>query len=348
MPQQRTPGEVITELVTGGWRAQALRTMAVLGLADHLAPGPRTVQDLAAQSATDPAALSRLLRALVALGLCSRDGQRFALTPVGDVLRTDSPDSVRPRALLLDAPYLRRAWEELPRAVRTGGSPFADVHGAGFWDYLSAHPQERAVFDAAMSSGPAVGARVVLDVAELDGVGTLVDVGGGDGRLLADVLQERRGLTGVLFDRPEGLGAAELVLAETGVADRCQVVGGDFFTAVPPGDVCLLAHVVHDWPDEEAVAILRSCRAALPPGGRVWLLERPVPDNDEGAGDALMDLTMLVLFGGRERTREDLERLLVAAGFGDVSVRPDPSGWAVVEGVVPGSADGRRVGGTPA
>jgi hypothetical protein len=315
--------------------------MAVLGLADHLATGPRTVDDLAEETGTHAPSLARLLRAVVALGLCERDDAgRVRLTALGKAMRSDVPDSARSFVLFITAPWVERGWEELPHAVRTGEPTFPRVHRVGFWDYLAAYPEEGALFDAAMSGGASARAEALRAARDLSTVGTVVDVGGGQGRLLATLLAAVPGLRGVLVDRPEVVAGADEVLQAAGVADRCAVVGGDFFTAIPPGgDAYVLAQIVHDWPDAEALAILSACHRAMAPGARLWVIEQVLPPADssnlhEQAGPTLLDLNMLVLFGGgQERTAEEYRLLLGAAGFEEIAVLPTGTLWSVVEAV---------------
>ena len=331
------PREAALQLLSAAWASHAARAMAVLGLADHLAPGPRTPAELAAASGTDAPTLARLLRTLAALGLCASDGDgRVRLTPRGEYLRSDVPDSVRPYALALLAPHVERAWEGLPEAVRTGEPAFPRVHGEAFWEYLAAHPAEGAAFDAAMTGGAEERARALLAARDLACLGTLVDVGGGQGRLLAAALTATPGLRGVLVDRPEVLPGAEAFLAAAGVRDSCELVGGDFFAAVPAGgDAYVLAVVIHDWPDDEATAILRACHGAMAPGARIWLVERVVRPGDAFDRTKLLDLLMLVLFGAQERTEAEYRALLEAAGFERVAVHPTETPFSVVEAVRP-------------
>lgn len=330
------PREAALHLLSAGWVSHAVRAMAVLGLADHLATGPRTTAELAEDSGTDAPTLARLLRTLEALGLCATDGGQVHLTPQGELLRSDAPDSVRPYAMALLAPHVERAWDGLPEAVRTGEPAFPRVHGQDFWDYLAAHPEEGTAFDAAMTGGAEERARALLVARDLSSLGTLVDVGGGQGRLLAVALAAVPGLRGVLVDRPEVLPGAEVVLAAAGVRDRCDLVGGDFFAAVPAGgDAYVLAVVVHDWRDEQAVAILRACHRAMTPGARIWLVERVVRAGDGFDRTKLLDLLMLVLFGAQERTEAEYRVLLEAAGFARVAVHPTDTPFSVVEGVRP-------------
>jgi hypothetical protein len=252
--------------------------MAVLSLADHLASGPRTAADLAEATGAHAPSLARLLRALVALGLCGREAtERFRLTPLGEAMRSDVPDSARAFVLLITAPWVERGWEDLPHAVRTGEPTFPRVHGVGFWDYLGAHPEDGALFDAAMSGGASARAEALCAVRDLSSIArSSTSAAGRAGSWLGSWGCPRPG--GVLFDRPEVVTGAEAVLRAAGVADRCAVVGGDFFASVPPGgDAYVLAQIVHDWPDAEALAILSACHRAMAPGARLWVIEQVLP-----------------------------------------------------------------------
>jgi hypothetical protein len=316
----------------------ALRAMSVLNLADHLAAGPRTVEDLAVASGTHAPTLTRLLRALIALNLCASDEQgQVRLTPLGDTLRADTSASTKASVRMVTAPWFQRALEDLPTAIRTGEPTFRRIYGAPLWDYLAAHPEDGAIFDTAMTATSATRAAALLATRDLVSVGTVVDVGGGQGRHLAALLAAVPSLRGILADRPGVIVGAPEVLAAAGVTDRCAVVAADFFVAVPTGgDAYVLSQIIHDWPDEEALAILRVCHQAMAPGARLWLLERVMPLGDQIEPDlALFDLAMLTLLGGKERTAAEYRALLAAAGFTQVAVFPTETDWSVVEAIRP-------------
>jgi O-methyltransferase domain/Dimerisation domain len=329
------PEEAVGQMALGYWISQAIRTMAVLGLADHLAAGPRTVDELAEQSSAHAPSLDRLLRALCALSLCARDAEgRVRLTQLGELLRSDAPDSFKSSVLMITAPHIQRAWEKLPDAVRTGEPAFARIHGIGFWEYLVAQPEEGALFDAAMSGDAEERAEALLAACDLSGVDTIVDVGGGQGKLLAAVLAAVPGLCGVLADRSEVVAGAGEVLRTAEVADRCAVVGSDFFDSAPSGgDAYVLAQIIHDWPKQEALEILSTCHQAMAPGARLWVIEQVIEPGEASVELTLLDLNMLMLFGGQERTAEEYQGLLEAAGFGEIRVLPTDTDWSVVEAV---------------
>jgi hypothetical protein len=267
-------GNVVLQIATSYRASSALRTMAILNLADHLAGGPRTVEDLAQATRTHAPSLARLLRALIALDLCALTDQgQIRLTPKGETLRSDIPGSIRTDVLFRTSPWFSRSLEELPYAIHTGEQTFRRVYGVGLWDYFSAHSEEGAVFDVAMTAASSKRAAALLSVRDLTSITTLVDVGGGQGRLLASLLSVMPSLQGILADRPEVIAGASDVLSTEGVTDRCAVVAADFFISVPSGgDAYILSQIMHDWPDEEALKILRVCHQAMAPGARIWLL----------------------------------------------------------------------------
>ncbi len=213
-------------------------------------------------------------------------------------------------------PYVHRAWEGLLHSLRTGETAFHHVHGMDVWDYRARHPEQGAVFDRAMSGISRRVAEAVVETCDFGRFRRVVDVGGGAGVLLARILAAHPAMGGVLFDLPHVVAGASPVLEAAGVDERCEVVAGDFFQGVPAGgDAYVLKGILHDWEDAAAVAILQACHGVIAPGGAVMIIERLVAPPNEGADAKFSDLNMLVLPGGRERTREEFEALLAAAGF---------------------------------
>ncbi|MEU0743267.1 methyltransferase [Streptomyces sp. NPDC006134] len=321
MPSQpsQLPVQVrMLQLITAGWLGQAVSAAAELGLADALASGPRSVRDLAEATEAHAPSLYRLLRACADIGLFDEhDDQVFALTELGETLRDDSPVSLRNFAVWTGLPAERYAWAGLAGAVRTGQPAFPEVLGKSVWDYMQDHPDVLTVFDKAMTElsrqiiGPVVAAY------GFGGFGTVVDVGGGRGALLAAVLAANPEARGILYDRPEVIARAGGPLREAGVDDRAQLIGGDFFDGVPRGgDAYVLSNIIHDWDDELSRRILAHCRDALPGDGRVLLVEAVVPDRPRPTPTvSLMDLDMLAVAGGRQRTAAEFEALLRTAGL---------------------------------
>jgi O-methyltransferase domain/Dimerisation domain len=293
--------------------AQAIYVAAKLRIPDLLASGPKTIAELASESGVHPPTLERLLRALstVKMFAPTPDG-RFCNTPLTEVLRTDHPQSQRDAALFLPAPFLWAPLGELYESVRTGEPAFKRIFGQNFFDYLAAHPSEAAVFNAVMTQGVAWTSPVLLAAYDFSRFSRLVDVGGGEGALLHDILLATPGLHGVLFDLPQVVTRAHEILAGD-IAARCQIIGGDFFDSVPEGaDAYILKGVIHDWPDEEAARILHNTRRSIPPDGTLLLIEGLVDSPARPVG--LMELLMVVI-GGRERSEADFRSLLAATGF---------------------------------
>ena len=323
----------LRRLVAGYQVTQALHVAAVLGIADLLRDGPRPVAELAAETESHEDALYRLLRALAALGVLHEDEERrFALTPAGGALRSDAPDSIAGWAAFVGRPSYWQAWGALLHSVRTGENAFRHVHGTDVWRYRAERPEESVAFDRAMASLTRRAEAPLLEAYDFGRFRTAVDVGGGNGTLLAALLLRHPSLQGVLFDQPHVAEGARATLATAGVADRCRVVGGSFFDAVPEGgDAYVLKMIVHDWEDDEAVRILRACRAALAGDGVVVVVERELERPNEGLDVKLGDLNMLVAPGGRERTASEYGDLFDAAGLELAGDTPTASGLHVLE-----------------
>jgi len=322
-------------MITGYYAAQAIHAAAKLGIADQLRDGRKSSAELAQATGSHAPSLYRLLRALASVGLFDEDEQgRFALTPLGANLRTDVPDSAHPLAIVLNEPWYHRAWEDLLYSVKTGERAFDHVHRMGFWEHMSRYPEDGALFDAAMTGGALARANALLAACDWSGVGTLVDVGGGQGQLLAVVLSAHPEMRGVLIDRQDAVAAAPEVLAKAGVADRCEVVAGDLAESVPSGgDAYVLSLVLHGMDDARAGTVLRNCRQAMRAGGKVLVVEHVVLDGNSADPAKFGDLNMLVMVGGHERTAAEFDTLLQAAGLRlerDTVARPP---WHVIEGI---------------
>jgi hypothetical protein len=335
-----TPAEALAHLLYLFRVSRVAQVAAKLDLADLLRDGPRAPADLVAATGTDADALRRLLRALAGFGVFAEDGAgRFGLTPLAEPLCSDAPGgSLRDFAILLGEPESWRAWGALEHSVRTGRPAFEHVFDQPLFDYLAANPGPARLFDAAMASRSAREAAAFVAAYDLSGLtGTVVDVGGGRGTLLAAVLRANPALSGVLFDLPHVAEAAREALAAAGLAARCRIETGDFFERVPAGGEAYLLHkVIHDWDDARAGRILAHCRAAMPPrgGGRLLLLEAVVPPGNAPHMAKLLDLSMLVWPGGRERDEAEYRALLAAAGFALARVVPTASpAVSVVEAV---------------
>ena len=324
--EDETPTVTLRRLTNGYQVTQAIHVAATLGIADLLRDGPRDSAALAQETGTHAPSLHRVLRALASIGVLHEgDDGRFALTAVGECLRSDAPEPVGAWAAFVGRPYHWQAWGALLHGVRTGESPFHAVHGTDTWDYRAAHPDEDGIFNAAMTDIMRRANAHLLAAYDFGRFGTVVDVGGGRGAFLGAVLETNPEMRGILFDQPH-------VVEGAVVGERCEVVGGSFFDAVPEGaDAYMLKAVLHDWEDREALAILTRCRAAIPAHGALLVVERDLGAPNEDADAKLSDLNMLVGVGGRERTRDEFAELLARGGFALRSATPSAIGLTVFE-----------------
>jgi hypothetical protein len=331
---EETPSATLRRLVNGYQVSQAIHVAATLGVADHLADGPRASDDLAVAVGAHAPSLYRVLRALAAVGVVrEEDGRRFALTPVGDCLRSDAEEPVGGWAAFVGRPYVWRAWDGLLDAVRTGENPFERLHGVDPWTYRARDPEEAAIFDRAMGDLTRRAHRSMFAVFDFSRFGTVVDVGGGNGALLVALLRAHPEMRGVVLDLPHAITGARRAIAAAGLEARCEAVAGSFFDAAPGGgDAYVLRAIVHDWDDAEAVAILRRVRVAAAPDATLVVIERDLGPPNAVPGAKFSDLNMFVLPGGRERTVDEYGALLDAAGFRLVESHPADFGFQVMVG----------------
>jgi hypothetical protein len=303
-------------LVTGFHRSAALSVAAELGISDLLAGAPRTLDELAETTATDPDTLRRLLRALTTIGVYDRaeDGT-FTNTELGEGLRSDVEGSLRPLARTLQDPALWAAWGHLRHSVTTGENAFSALHGTDVWSHRAAHPEHNAIFNDNMTMLSSMVADAVATAYDFSDLSSVVDVGGGHGILLATILSRHPHLTGTVFDLEQAVADGPPAAAPAAVASRWTVETGSFFERVPSGDALVLKSVLHDWPDDRCVEILTVCRDALPEDGVVLVVETVLGRPGHEVVAAFSDLNMLVLPGGRERTEDEYAALFAPAGL---------------------------------
>jgi hypothetical protein len=330
------PAVAIMRMITGAWVAQAVYVAAELGIADVIAAeGPRSPEHLAERVDADPDALYRVLRALAGVGVFTEcaDGA-FGLTPLAESLRSDVPGSLRAFAMMMGGDAVWRSWGEVLHTMRTGEPAFTHIFGMPVFDYYAANPAAALVGAAGLTARSAGENAAIVGAYDFTGVASVMDVGGGEGSLLRAILQAHPQLQGVLYEMPHVVALARTALAGTPETDRCELVAGDFFTEIPCGEsLLLLKKVIHDWTDERAMAILRNCRAALPEGGRLLLVENVVPPGNEPSFAKWLDLLMLVYAGGRERTTDEFRDLLATSGFELKRVIPTAANICVMEAV---------------
>jgi SAM-dependent methyltransferase len=311
---------------------QAIHVMARLGIADILHDGPLPPAAIAAQCEADPEALHRLLRALEGIGIVRVDDDgRYASTPLGDLLRRDHPQSVWAAAELVGDPLRWDTWEDLYGAITTGTSSFERVHGMPLFAWLGDHADLARRFDNVMTMSSRHSLPSILDASDFSRSRVIVDVGGGQGALLRGILHRYPAAQGILFDQPHVVDEAREI-ARTPEADRCIRIGGDMFAEIPPGgDTYILRRILHDWNDPQVLTILRNCRDVISPDGRLLVMDAVVPDGGGDAPEKWNDLHMLLMCGGKERTREEFAALFQEAGFVLADIRP-AGGISILEG----------------
>lgn len=333
-PDSLSLAMTLREMFTGYWVSQSIYAIAKLGVADLLGDGPREIEQLARSLRVDQRALYRIMRTLASYGLFAEDhDHRFRLTPLGSLLQTGIPGSMRSMAIWNgELPY--RAWGAVMHTLETGQPALKHALGMKLFDYLSQDPESRRVFDEAMTGLSVQVSQAVVSAYDFSGIKRIVDVGGGQGSLVAAILAAHEQMNAVLFDLPPAVENARKQIDAAGLASRCEVVGGDFFEHVPAGADCyILASVIHDWDDEHSLRILQQCREAMDRGSRLLLVECVIRDSSEPRFSKLLDLQMLVVTGGRERTETQFKELLTAAGFRVSSVIQTTAPECVIEAV---------------
>ena len=325
----------LTQMICGYWHSQAIYAAAKLGIADLLKAGPRTVDELAAATETKPDFLFRLLRALASLGIFAEQTPRtFGLTPMAELLQSNVPGSQRSLMLMMGEEHYT-VWGKLVEILHTGENAFEKTLGAPIFEWLSQHPEQGQIFDEAMTGIHGRETAAVLAAYDFSQYKKLVDVGGGNGSKIAAILQHHSSLQGVLFDLPHVVDRAAPRLVEAGVADRCELARGSFFEAgaIPAGaDAYLMRHIIHDWDDEKSLAILRNCHAAMPTGGKLLLVESVIPPGNGPFATKFLDLTMMLIPGGKERSALEYRTLYEQAGFELTRIVATTTEISVIEG----------------
>lgn len=322
---QPTPAEQLSQLIGDLGFTHCILLAVQLGIADLLEQGPLPITALAEATATHGPSLYRVLRALVSRGVFQEEPDgRFALTPLADPLRKHSPQSLRTWALFAGGESERLCWANLEYTVRTGKPAFEHLYGKGWFDYLEQQPEQAKVFNDLMTSGSMADGAAILAAHDFSRYRRIVDIGGGQGALLEQILEGNPQASGVVFDAPSVIAGASL--------RRATGVGGDFFKAVPEGgDAYLLKYIIHDWDEERARTILQNCRRAMAPGGRVLLVEIVLPPGNAPSHGKFLDLTMMLYFHSRERTESEYRALLAEAGLRLVQVTPTATNFSILE-----------------
>jgi hypothetical protein len=328
------PHVQLIHMCTAAWVSAVIYAAAKLSLADQLASGPRSAAELAGPMRMHAPSLHRLMRTLASLGiLTERDAQRFALTPMGEALRTGAPGSARATLIAFGGSFWH-GWEEILYSLETGNPGFDKAHGMHLFEYLRQHPDDASYFSEAMVGFHGDEPPAVAQAYDFSAFKNVVDVGGATGNLLAAILTSHAETRGVLFDMAHVVADAPPLLKSHGVESRVTIEAGSFFETVPAGGDCyLLSHIIHDWNEDRCLTILGHCRKAMKPGGRLLIVEMVLPAGDTPHPGKVLDMVMLVFPGGQERTEAEYASLLGKAGFRLNRVVPTASAVSVVEAV---------------
>jgi hypothetical protein len=324
--------DTVFQMLTGHWVSQIVRAAADLRIADHVAAGAGTADDVAGREASDPAATYRLMRACASLGLlASEEGRRFSLTPLGQVLREGVPGSLREAALVQGALGHWQSWGQLPEAVRTGETGAELALGEDMFEYLEKNPAEAALFSKAMSNMTNLVVEDTVNLLDLGEATNVVDLGGADGALVIALMRAHPQIRGRVFDLQHVVPGAARAAGEAGVSDRFATAAGDFFAGVPEADYYLLKWILHDWSDDQCRTILANCREAALPGARVLVIEALVGESGTSDPAAVLDMNMLAVSSGRERDLREFDALFAATGWKRTAVSPTRSLYSLIE-----------------
>lgn len=327
------PHVQLMQYLVGKWISKPIYVAAELGIADILSGGPEPVEELARLTGTHAPTLFRVMRALASVGVFAQTPEgHFQLTPMAECLKTGA---MRSTALMFHSDWNDNAWSRLSDTVRTGETAFQLAHRMPIAQWLEQNPDAADVLSEANSIKAAASHRVIVDAYDFAHIHTLTDIGGGYGALMAEILAANPSMTGIVADLPQVIKGAEHFIREKGLENRCKTAEIDFFHSVPPGsDAYLLSHVLHDWTDEQCVKILRNCREAMKPGAKLLVVEMLVPPGNAPSIAKLLDLEMLVITGGRERTEAEFKSLFELAGFTGLRVIPTKESINVLESIL--------------
>ncbi|NEP63408.1 MAG: methyltransferase [Symploca sp. SIO2G7] len=334
-PNSIPPQTILLQMITGYWVSQCIYIAAKLGIADLLQDGEQHSDALAIATNTNKDSMYRLLRALASIGIFAQTKPYcFTLTPLATYLQSNVPQSLRAMSIMFGEEHYQ-AWGNLMSSMQTGQNAFEDLYNTNIFEFYKQNPTPGQVFDQAMTDASGIENVAVLNAYDFSAIDKLVDIGGGNGKLLSSILQAYPTMTGVLFDQPEVIHRASDLVEKSGVSDRIQLATGNFFETIPvEADAYVLKHILHDWGDEQAIAILKNCYQAMAESGRLLVIEIIILPGNEPCPAKFIDINMLVVSpGGRERTNAEYEELLKAAGFKLTRIIPTASNVSVIEGV---------------
>lgn len=325
---------MILQMAMGPLISHALGVVARLGIPDHLAEGAKHVDEIASATGTHAQSLYRILRTLAATGVFAETSHRtFVNTPVSEVLRSNVPGSMRNMMIFMAAPWHSNSWGNMMHSARTGETAWKATYGEEIFDWFQSHPEESEIFNAAMTDMSAGFGPAVVEAYDFSGIDTIADIAGGHGFLLAQILKANPNLKGILFDLDHVIAGAGDMLKKHGVADRVETASGDFFKEVPAADAYIMKHIIHDWDDERSIRIMQSIHRSMIGDGKLLLAEMVVPEGNEPHPSKVLDLEMLTLPGGIERTADEYASLFERAGLKLNRIVPTMSPFSVIEAV---------------
>lgn len=333
--QNMPPQVAMLQMVTSSWVSRSIYAAAKLGIADLLKDGPKSCDELASVVAVKPRPLYRLLRALASVGVFAEQEQGyFTLTPLAACLVSDIPGSIRALAIMVGEEH-DKVWENILYTLQTGDSAFEHMYGMPLFQYYAQNPEPAKIFDQAMTNQSSVEIAETMAAYDFSAIHKLVDIGGGHGSLITSILKANPTMQGILFDLPSVIARAKDVVEAEGILQRCSLVGGDFLESVPSGgDAYMLKHVLHNWDDERAIAILKNCHRAMADPGKLLVVEQVIPPGNEPFWGKFVDLMMMLMFPGAcERTETEYRALFEASGFHLTKIFPTRLNIRVMEGV---------------
>ncbi len=331
-PNELPPPAQLMNFIVGKWISKPIYAAAEFGIADILAEGPKSIEEIAQISKTHAPSLNRVMRALASVGIFSEtEDNQYELTPMAECLKTGAMRSI---ALMFNSDWNEKAWTCFIDSVRTGETPFKKAHGMPITDWLGKNPQAEKMLGEANALKAANSHRAIVDVYDFSGINTLTDVGGGFGVLIAEILSANPLMKGIVAEHPSIVQAAKETIRAREIQDRCEAVECDFFKEIPAGtDAYLMSHILHDWKDEECQVILKNCHNAMKPESKLLIVEMIIPPGNGPSIAKLLDLEMFVITGGRERTENEYKYLLESSGFKLSRIISTKEGISVIEGM---------------
>ena len=331
-PNALPPPAQLMKFIVARWISKPIYVAAELGIADMLADGPKSIEELAQASQSHAPSLYRMMRALASVGIFfETEAKQFELTPMAEYLKTGAMRSI---ALMFNSDWSDKAWGYFLDSVKTGGTAFEKAHGMSVSDWLDKNPQAAEVFNEANAIKAGSSHRAIVDVYDFSGIHTLTDIGGGLGILMAEILIANPLLKGIVADIPSVIQKTRKTIQTLGLEDRCQTVECDFFKEIPYGsDAYLMSNILHDWPDEQCRIILTNCHRAMKTESKLLVVEMVIAPGNEPSVAKLLDLEMLVITGGRERTEAEFNNLFVSSGFMLSRIIPTKESVCVIEAI---------------